>query len=388
MHRSGKRYRFAEALPDDVPIADPPDWLVEMLRRDGRPRGSTRIHGLPRPTPPEPATHIEHLHPHFSCQFGTTRAGHPRKNIQADLREAWVADPSSFETETRVLSHLHGLWLPTTIRSSISDDLHSEGTLVLAHDYETTTPGGNPVLVEGGTLVFGRFGARWGPSICDDRLWMRLLLGRLRIAVPWPNRETLDTILIPIHILRADGRPVDIWGAEPQDRSRLMAPFMDAVGVISEMAGTELQVSFWAEGLNEIWLAVHSSESLPGETLIQLRTVIIDLALRSSPRYSFETIVIIPGVVPAPVVHRTASAREPGAQALPDPVLVPPVPSGSDDDVLDPVTGEWHDRWSSLLRSVVSRVSGDRALPAITMGLPCIIGPAMGRWSGAVGFCL
>lgn len=301
LHPSGNQYQWVDGRsPGEVPVANPPDWLIAMLRKDGRPRTETRLARADSSNEevPPPTAHVECLHPNLNPRLVSTKDGHTRRGLDGYLRKHWRTNPEDFGVERHIIAALGDLWLPPEVRPRLMDDgltLEVDGEIL---DYQEMRPGHvRPQNVAGGRWTSdGKHNFR-GRPITEIAQTLRLLLGRVRLLVPWDyrvnkwgdriERQRLDTLLVPVTVLTLERNPVDLWAGDAETRKRLVQPLARQVTMISEAAATPLQVSYWAEGESEIWIAIHAVDEQPKDELIVLHQTIIDLLREAAPSNPF-----------------------------------------------------------------------------------------------------
>jgi hypothetical protein len=303
LHPSGIHYKWVDGCsPDDVAVADPPDWLIEMLRQDGKPLTEAR---LPRADSnndevPTPTANIKYLHPYLNPRLVRTKEGQPRRGLDGSLGKNWKAHPEDFAVERRIIAAIGDLWLPPEVRPRLMDDgltleVDDGGTL----DYQRVRSGElRPRDVAGGRWVSDGKHSTQGKPVTNVTQTLGLLLGQVRLLVPWDyrvskwgkrtERQELDTLLIPVIVLTPEREPLDVWEADAETRRRLVQPFAQAIQSIAGTADVGLQVSYWVDGENGIWIAIHTTDQQPKDGVFALRQSIVDLAAEAAPTAQFD----------------------------------------------------------------------------------------------------
>jgi hypothetical protein len=264
LHASGNRYAWVDGCsPEDMDVADPPDWLVDMLRQDGKPLTERRT-SRHEPVVTEtrmPEAHMRHLHPHLAERLVHTKDGGVRRSLGGGFTNWWKKTPQEFATERRLIHAMQSMWLPPEVRPAHDpdDDLPERESYIL--DYQKLRPGAVvPTGVSGGRWTNDGYRSSPDDSIAKDTVMLNVLLGESRLLVPWDHRtnmwgETterlaLDTVLIPVTVWHDVREPADLWDVNSEDRQRLLAPITEAVGTLLRKCGDPPTVSFWAEGEN------------------------------------------------------------------------------------------------------------------------------------------
>lgn len=381
LHPSGNRYGWVDGCsPDQAAVADPPDWLVEMLRQDGKP--------LTNPRPPRivvfdemppPQAHIDFLHPHLNQKLVTTSTGQLRRGLDASLKSRWQAHPDQFAVERRLIAAIGNLWLPPEVRPWLADD----GVTLMspdddALDYLTLKPGHRCAQeISGGRWVSdGRY-TKHQPPVTAITQMLRLMLGQVRVLIPWDQRvnrwgnrrrrDRLDTLIIPVTIRSGSREPVDLWAAVPAQRQRLIKPIASAVEAVISQCSDPPTVSYWAEGDNKFWFAVHATERLSVDELLLLRDGIIDMAIEGNPDiWFFGERRCFPDDDEASVLIYEVGLGNLDATPCPLPFSFHPAHPDRMMMAFDPATGEFYDNQVEFLLSLQRRSSLGALLSALT----------------------
>jgi len=371
LHPSGNHYRWVDGhSPDDVAVAAPPDWLIEMLRQDGRPLTKPRSPRLPVfDELPPPQAHIDFLHPYLNPRLVTTATGELRRGLDGSLRRRWQEDPDEFAVERRLIAAIGNLWLPPEVRPWLDDD----GVTLMAPDhsaldYYTLKPGHRcPQEIAGGRWINDGKHNRKSSPLTSLPLMFRLLLGQLRLLVPWDEqvnsrgyrrkRMELDTLLVPAKIWAGPREPVDLWAAEPDERRRLLQPVVSALEAVVGRCAEPPCVSYWAEGESEFWIAIHAHERLPVDELLSLQQGIIDMAAEHAPEVRFFGERLCTHGSDAPVLMYEIGLGNVGDTPCPLPFSFHPDHPERMMMALDPNSGEFHDDQVGFLLSLQRRSS-------------------------------